>query len=272
VLVLDGVVSVAFELSGCIESNVTANFAIPSDVVDSTAAASAVQAAGASAFLAAHRSGVGLSMILFPFGFPESGNSSGPDWEFTYSTCPVLGEGTEAPGVTFSATVNASNGEVYPGSAGNGTCGVIPPSQGIGSVLTFGAPTLHVGGGTGATLASDGCTTGDYCYSLPVVNASGNVTPSEFDLEVMVQNATGDTPYPSVGFALLDPSGQVLLYSYGPSETSWIAGVGSASQPIPVGSELSIDVGPQSPPSVNIFVAITGTGPYSGSELSVALG
>lgn len=274
VLVIDGSVSVAFQLSGpkCIATNSTIFEGIPGAAVDSPTAASAIDAAGAGAFLAAHRTGVSLEMSLVPFGF--SGNGTGlfnAEWMFYYSTCSVFAPLSQPQGETFSAAVNASSGEVVPSSANQGTCGASSPLPGIGSALTFGPPTFYVGGGTGGTLASAGCTTGDYCYSLPLEAVSGNVTPADFDLEVMVQNTSGDTLYPAVGFAITNISGEVLVYSYGSTEAEWTNGTGTPGELMTSAMTLTLDLGTSAPPGANLFLSVTGTGPYSGSELSVGL-
>lgn len=279
VAVTDGTVALALEISGphCLPTNASGVAPIPPTVVDSTVAASATASAGAAAFLAAHPEGVSLEMGLVPstLGGPGEPGYGYPAWWFQYSTCTAfigIINGTGPPGETFYAVVNATTGAVAPGSVTTGACGGSgAPPEAIGSVLQFGFPTLNRGG-AGGTLESQGCTGGDYCFSLPVSLATNNVTPSDFEEELMVQNSSGDTPYTAVGFAIVNSQGQVVVYSYGTVEIGWSDGVGTAETPITSTMTFWLDAGPQSPPSTNLFVAFTGIGAYSGSEESVGLG
>jgi len=264
------VANLVVEISGpapeCVNTNATAS-GIPANVVDSPAAASAVAADGGTAFLQAHPKGVSLEMLLISgaLGFPL-----GSEWVFGYSTCPL--ELTSSPpsgpaGESFSAAVNASSGEVVPHSASNGTCNG-PPPLAIGSALHFGFVTLTRGAGTGGTLASQGCTSGDYCYSDPITSASDNVTPGDFELQVTGPNGTG---FPAVGFAILNSTGQVVVYEFGPVEDGWTAGVGNSSTLLTNNMTLTIDMGTADPTGGGWGLMVTGTGPFVDSVLGFSL-
>jgi len=278
--VTDGSVTVAIELSGphCLPVNLSADESIPANVVDSTVAASAAAAAGATAFVASHPTGVSLEVDLFPFNFEEPDQPSLGDaaWVFDYSTCPVLfgsTNATEPPGATFQVTVNASSGAVVPGSAFNGTCGSsTTPPLGIGNALGFGIPVSQRGA-TGATLEGQGCTSGDYCYSLPVVLATDNVTPSDLEEALLELNGSGfGTPYAAVGYAIVNSEGQVVVYSEGSVELNWSNGVGTAETPISTQMTFWVDTGTAPPPSSGLDFYLTGVGPFSGSGEGIILG
>lgn len=81
---------------------------VPSDVIDSSAAASAV-AGYAGAFLAAHAD-ANASYTLFG-GASFLGRSIGPEWFVNYTTCPV-NPPDGSFGAAFNASVNATSGAV----------------------------------------------------------------------------------------------------------------------------------------------------------------
>jgi hypothetical protein len=224
VAVTDGSVALALKISGahCLPTNTTAEPSISATVVDSTGAASAVAAAGARAFLAAHPNGVSLGMVLVPFTFGGSGLPSYgyPAWLFDYSTCPVLlgiTNGTEPPGETFDATVNATTGAVVPGSATTGTCGGSSTSP-LGTSFAWGAPVNATG-----TTIENACTmtTGHYCYSIEIAAAGGGITTSNIVLSL--HNSTGATiAWPTgVSVYLLTPTTTVYQSSYSATSESW---------------------------------------------------
>jgi hypothetical protein len=272
VAVTDGVANLAVEISGaapdCTVANATAS-GIPGSAVDSPAAASAVAGDGGAAFLQAHPKGVSLEMALISgaFGFPLTN-----EWLFAYSTCPLslsssVPPPVGPPGVTFTAAVNASSGEVVPHSAANGTCNG-PPPLGIGSALRFGFASLIQGTGTGGSLESQGCTSGDYCYSIPIANASENVTPEDFEVEVT--GPTG-TVFPAVGYAILNSSGEVVVFAYGAVEDGWTAGVGNATTLLTNSMTLSVDMGAANPAGGNYGLTLTGAGPFANSGMGFGL-
>jgi len=272
VAVTDGAVNLAVEISGSACSDTNSTVAeLPSTVVDSPTAASAVAAGGGAAFLQAHSKGVSLEMILFSVIL--GGVNPGLNWIFAYSTCPIsfgYPPPTEPLGSSFSAAVNASTGDLVPHSAMNGTCGG-PPPLAIGSALQLGFVTLTLGAGTGGTLASQGCTSGDYCYSLPITNTSDNVTPGDFETQVLGFNGSNATVFPAVGFAILNATGQVVVYSEGSIEDQWTSGIGNSSTLLTSGMMITADMGTANPAGGNWFLSLTGTGRFAGSELGYGL-
>jgi hypothetical protein len=274
VAVTNGAANLVVELSGpsCTALNASSP-SIPDTIVDSTTAASAVAAAGATAYLRAHPTGVTLEMLLLPTNLVGAHPASSPYWAFLYSTCAIDLNGTRPSGplgYTFSAGVNASSGEVVPQSPTTGTCDGPPPVS-ISSALSLGAPTLTQGAGTGGTLSSQGCVSRDYCYSLPVASASHNISPAEFQMEVLGNNGPNETLYPSVGFAILNAAGQVVVYATGPFEEVWTSGVGSPNTLVSSTMTVSVDMGTTNPTLGGYFLAITGTGPFADSEESYGL-
>ena len=272
VAVTNGAISLAFQVSGpqCPVSNATELGSIPNNVVDSPAAVAVAADVGGYAFLAAHPTGVTVEMFLLPQLTPE-GPSSGTDWQVSYSTCPMVfgSESSEPPGEMFSAAVNATTGVVVAGSEYNGTCGGVvgPPAPGIGQALQLSPPALSVGMGSAGTLASQGCTSGDYCFSFPIIVATDNVTPGDFQLELFRQADENLTAFPVVGFAILSTVGQVVVYATGTLETAWTDGVGNSSTLLGAGMTLIVDMGTSNPSTGSWSLAFTGTGPFQGSSM-----
>jgi hypothetical protein len=262
VLVVGGVAKLVVELSGtgCIGVN-TFFEPLPSNVVDSPIAVAAAAAAGGEAFLQAHPTGVSEEMALLSFN--SSGSRSGPEWAVSYSTCSpfLIGTGSGAPGATFDAAVNATTGAVLPGTPTTLSCGG-PPPPAIGNALQPGIPTLIRGAGTGGTLASQGCTSGDYCYVTPLRAVSDNVTPGDFSMNVT--NGTG-SEFPAVGFAITNAAGEVVVYSAGPFEASWTPGAGDAATLLTTSMSISVDMGTADPSGGLWTVNLTGIGPFTDS-------
>ncbi len=270
---IGGQVAVAIDLSaGCTSGTLLHFTGIPGSVVDSSSAVAAAAAAGGSAFLSAHSVGASLTMILIGPYFFGNQSSASPLWSISWSTCSaIFVTNPSGSGYTFSAVVNATTGAVVPTSPTNSTCGVSPPpTQGIGNALMLGAPTLYVGGGSGGTVASQGCTSGDYCYSVPIMTATLNVTPSDFALSV-TNFSNGQTIPTPVGFAILNGTGAVIVYSTGPTESEWTPGVGSSTTPLAAGMTITVDIGTMVLPSGNYGLTFTGQGPFSDSELGISL-
>lgn len=264
VAVTGGVANFVVELSGPVCSTSTSNVtAFSSNPVDSSTAATAVANAGGAAFLAAHPEGVSLEMILLPFSV--GGRAATPLWDFLYITCsvPLTGpQGPSPPGATFSAEVNGTSGAVVPGTARTGTCGG-PPTIPISSALQLGYPTAVSGGGRGGTLASQGCVSGDYCYSLAVLVALHNITPGDFQMYVAHSDGT---PFSAVGFAIVNVSGAVVVYAVGPLETHWSAGVGSSTTRLTTAMTVVVDMGAVNPAGAGYMVWVTGTGQFANSS------
>lgn len=272
-IVTGGAADFVYELSGsgCTSTDAASIHGISNDIVDSPAAASAVSAAGGEAFLRAHPTGVSEEMVIINPSFSGLGAVS-PEWLFLYSTCPLpLNGSISSPsGYTFDAAVNATTGVVIPESPVNGTCGGTPSMmETIGSALQLGAATLIQGPGSGGTIASQGCASGDYCYEVPIKAASENVTPGDFELEVT--NATG-SEVPVAGYAITNTVGQVVVYSLGSIETAWSSGVGTSTTLLASTMTLSLDLGTTNPSALgSLALSITGVGPFVESGEGISL-
>jgi hypothetical protein len=267
VAVIGGTATFAVEISGgqC-ATGVSSLVGVTTPVVDSPVAAQAAAAAGGTAFLSAHPSGVSVDMSLIGLAAQVNSTPYPPEWGVYYTTCPFLtNSSSQATGSEFSVGVNATTGVVVPGSAFTGTCGPVSTPPPIGTNLAFGAASLGVGPGTGGTLASQGCTSGDYCYTVPIAGVTNGVTPSDFDLEVIQPN---DQVLSSVvGFAIVEPSSQVLVYSTGPFAVSWLSDAGTTLSPLTSGMTIMVDVGTANPAGTGLELEAIATGTtYSGTE------
>lgn len=268
VLVTNGVARPLYTLSGPACVTVYAGFAgLPTDLVDSGVAAQAVDQNGGAQYLAAHRTGTSLEMLLLS-------SLATPEWEFGYTQCSLLGLPQTGPksAFDFDASVNAITGAVLNASPETVDCQqnvTGPPPNTIYSALSPGVPEPVKGSGTGGTIASQGCTSGDYCYELPVGNATAEVTPADFEL--YVSNASGRTSSVPVGYAVLNPEGQVVVYSLGAEESTWTPGVGNASTPISPGSSIWVDMGTADPSGLNYELNVQGEGPYANSGAGFSL-
>lgn len=109
-----------FTFSGTCASGVDLLSSLPGGVVDSTAAAASANAAGGTAFLAAHPGAERSYAIAAP--------GSLAIWHVTYSTCP-LSSGANVTAVQFNVTEYASTGTpITPATVGSVACpsGPIP--------------------------------------------------------------------------------------------------------------------------------------------------
>jgi len=267
-IIVNGAVAFAAKLSGnCGASGIPV---LPPNMVDSSTALSAAGPAGAAAFLTAHPTGVTVEMSAFGGGFGSGPRNS--SWEIVLTTCGSFlsgsGSGSQS-GYLFSVGVNATTGAVIPGTATNTTCGTSPPlTKTLGESLALGAPTIIRGTGTGGTYESQGCTSADYCYSIPIEGVANNVTPDDFFANVTNPD---HALFPTVGFALLTASGQVWVYSAGPLEFGWTGSVGSPSQPLTVPMTLLLDMGTQNPSGMGLLLSLEGVGPFSSSSIGIGL-
>ena len=265
VLETGGSVSLALELSaGCTNGTLAGFRAIPSDVIDSTAAVSAAAHTGGAAFLQAHPTGVYLEMSLL--GSDVLTNLTSLNWAVVLTTCAPFAVVPTSSGEMFSALVNATTGQVVPGSATNGTCGYLPPTPDtLGAALTPGIPTVFQGTGT---LAGKGCTQGDYCASFPLLSTAENVTPADFTMSVMSRN---NTLYPTVGYSILSATGQVVVYSVGTVESQWSPAVGSSTTLLTSGMQIVVDFGTQLPTPNQYVLELNGQGPFADSAIGIFL-
>jgi len=251
VMVTGGIVSAAFELSGP-SCTIPGGWALTGplgNVIDSPAAVQSAMTTGGSTFLKLHPTG--LSMIM---GVSQRGG-----WGVTWWTCSLFPDayGWVGNGSQLTIVENSTTG--YSEQIFNGTCGGPPPiEEGIG----FGTPTLFHGS-NGATLTSAGCTSMDYCYSVPISRVSLNVTPADLSLGVFLNN-NGDNSV--VGYAILNSAGEVVVSEYGTGTGAggtapWVSGVGDANTPLTTSMRLLIDMGGQNPAGAGYVLSVEGWGP-----------
>lgn len=268
VVVVNGAVAEAITMSGTTCGVVfTGVSPIPSGAVDSFTAAQAIDAAGANYFLATNRTGVSLIMTLFG-GFTSVAPPLSSGWTFSYSPCSGLLTGNQSGptnGVGFLGSVNATTGAVLTASEQSVDCmpfnTTVPP--GIYDAVSFGSPMVVVGSGTGGSLASQGCASGDYCYALRLTSTQMNVTPN--DMSLWIQDSTGVPSLVPHGYAFLDPQGNVLVYSTSPIESAWTSGIGTGTALLVAGDTLEIDMGSSNPAGMGYMLNIEGEGPFAGS-------
>jgi hypothetical protein len=264
----------AIEVPGSCDLSLAQYPGITTPIIDSPAAVAAAAAAGGASFLRAHSAGVSLEMVLIGgIGFTNS-SVFAPMWDVTWTTCSnvAFGSGLMTSGYEFSAGVNATTGTLVPSSIENTTCGssIPPPTSGIGGAISLGIPNLEIGPGSGGTIASQGCNSGDYCYTLPIDAASENITPADF--EMSVQNFSNGTPImTAAGFAIVNAAGTVLVYSVGAVETQWTPAAGNSQTLLTAGMVIDVDLGLSYSPSDNWGVVLTGEGPFANSSLGMGL-
>ena len=147
----------------------------------------------------------------------------------------------------------------------NGTSnGTTPPPGSQGSLgLNLELGHLYVGPGTGGTLSSQGCTSNDYCFLVPIVGSFNNVTPADFSMSVWNISDQAATYMGTVGFAILNHSGGVVVSSAEPVESQWVNGVGSPATPLMAGMFFTVDMGTANPGEWQWALALTGEGAYS---------
>ena len=115
----------------------------------------------------------------------------------------------------FYALVNATTGILVPGSAGTSACGESTSTTPLGEALSLGFSSLFQGPGSGGTVASQGCASGDMCYEMPIESVADNVTPGDFEVAIESPN---DSVLPWVGFAITNAQGEVVVYAMGSEE------------------------------------------------------
>jgi hypothetical protein len=263
----------AIELPASCESGLSSFHGITTPIIDSPAAVAAAVAAGGANFLRAHPTGVSLLMEVFGGFTLSNGSINAPLWDVMWTTCSNVpfGSGSPTSGYQFSAVVNATTGSVVPSSVENTTCGSSsPPSSGIGGAISLGPASLEIGPGTGGTIASQGCNSGDYCYTLTITSASENITPADFELTV--QNFSDGAPITTTaGFAIVNAEGSVLVYSVGATETQWTPAAGNSQTLLAAGMVIDVDIGPSHSASDNWGLDLTGEGPFANSVYGISL-
>lgn len=178
-----GTVQLVGTLSGSVCGTVFTDLSpIPSTVVDSTAAAATVGAAGGYAFLRAHPDANATAEVIGGLSFLGIAEIPG-EWLFSYSTCPInLGGSTDltASGEQFTANVSLTTGQLL--GSQTSACGAVSTGGGgptpLGSALTLGSP-------------SDASAGASHWYNF-TVEAAANSLPYD-GVQFSVQNPAGGT-------------------------------------------------------------------------------
>lgn len=275
-LIINGAAQAVIRVSGanCPLYPPTSNFtALPPNAIDSSAAAQAIDQAGGTQYLASNRNYVSLTMILVDVRSLSA--APVPYWDFEFDPCggsPFSGNSTgPANGTGFGGTVYATNGTVVQAAPIPDECGpgrVPPPNPGVFPFMP-GIIQLVRENRTGATLATQGCTRGDYCYELPMDRTYENDTPADFELRVT--NSTGAPDPAVVGYAILDPHGTVLVYSIGSEETTWTPASGAPTTPLETGDALWVDMGSSDPSGLGYSLYAQGLGAFGSSTTEFGL-
>jgi len=262
VYVVSGQVVLAAEFpSACTGTEFSSVQGLPTSLVNSSIAVSAAAKAGGTDFVTTYtnRSDT-LSMLLFG-GYVLNKATVAATWDISWSTCgsDLLQSSTGMSyGYEFRVTVNATSGVVVPGSATSTTCGSPERSYTLGLEVEPGY--LFAGPEMGGTISSKGCDNGDYCYAVPLVASTANITPANFAM--LVENFS--TPYlGTVGFAILNVNGSVLVYSIGPTEEGWTSDLGTPQDLLTAGMTFIVDVGPTDPVTGSWGLYFTGLGAYA---------
>jgi hypothetical protein len=254
VYVLNGAASIAFELYGpnCHAGGTLNQILGPvQNPVDSSVAIANALKAGGSTFLTQHPRGDSLHMSVV----------GGEGWVVGWTTCRLSLDafGWAGNGSAFGVAENETTGAIGPNQTYNGPCGGPPP---IAEALGYGTPTLAKELNQGF-LPTQGCTFNDYCYTVPITRAALNVTPGDLSLGVSLPNYNGDNGV--VGYAILNASGQVVVYANGPGTGAggglWTSETGTNDTLLTTTMSLTIDMGGQDPQGVGYVLTTEGWGP-----------
>jgi hypothetical protein len=213
---------------------------------------------------------------------PRGGNV-GASWEVEYTVCgqSLLGAPPSSAGTRggiVEATVNATTGVVtsveYQASfpcAGGGS----PPTRiPIGTAFAAGNPVRSLCP-TGDSYAREGCTAGDYTYTLTVEASTLNLSSVLFEVELSnggVYSVSGEG-----GFSVVNISGLVIAQSSPSTELEMLAPWSTYNPPAASGTPLTsldtieIDVGTANPAGDNLYFIATGTGNYGGTTAPLPL-
>lgn len=217
--------------SFCFAGGLSLFATLPSNVIDSSQAAAKANAAGGTAFLAAHPSAF-ASFDLLP-GYSFFGVTLPPQWTVTYSACAFSPTATGSA-AQFTATVNATDGSLAALSNTTTTCG-LSSSGGGGS---------GGGGGGGGSTVVGALTLG----TPTVINDSGIL----WFYNVTVTSVSGGLTLGDLSFAATDGSGlgvaastlDISVYSSGSAipVDSYAAGiwVGGGTAPVTTGMTFSM--------------------------------
>jgi hypothetical protein len=262
VYVVSGQVVLAVEFpSACTGAEYSSVQGLPRSLVNSSTAVSAAAKAGGADFVANYTNRSDTVSMLLSGGFELNNTTVAPTWEISWSTCGsdlLWSSSGMSYGYEFRVAVNATSGEVVPGSARSSTCGSPERSYSLGLEVELGY--LFAGPAKGGNISSKGCDGGDYCYAVPLVASIANITPANFSL--LVQNFS-TTYFGVVGFAILNVNGSVLVYSIGWAENGWTSDMGTPQTLLTAGMTFVVDVGPTNPVTGSWGLFFTGLGAYA---------
>jgi hypothetical protein len=237
---------------------------VPSNVVDSSVAASAAWSNGGSAFAAAHGS-LNLSMEMGLIGGGSLGGLPiGAFWVIQLTPCGAFGTGgLSGSQPDFEAFVDAETGNVTFASATTTQCSSGSTSTPLGSVFAMGNPVLHAPSPTNV-----GCSSADYCYQVTIESVAGTLTPA--NLSFSVNTPSGSLVSGVRGFAILSASNLVVVSAFGnPSSPLWNSGTGTSTTPLAASMTIVADVGTANPAGAGDVLEAAGLGAFTGT---VALG
>jgi len=262
VYVVSGQVVLAAEFpSACTGAEYSSVQGLARSLVNSSTAVSAAAKAGGADFVANYTNRSDTVSMLLSGGFELNNTTVAPTWEISWSTCGsdlLWSSSGMSYGYEFHVTVNATSGEVVPGSARSSTCGSPEMSYSLGLEVEPGY--LFAGPEKGGNISSKGCDGGDYCYAVPLVASIANITPANFSM--LVQNFS-TTYFGVVGFAILNVNGSVLVYSIGWAENGWTSDMGTPQTLLTAGMTFVVDVGPTNPVTGSWGLFFTGLGAYA---------
>ncbi|MGD0588725.1 MAG: hypothetical protein ABSA63_08060 [Thermoplasmata archaeon] len=265
---------IVYELGGpdCSFGKVTST-PLPSDLIDSTQAAIALlSTTNASTFVQDNPS-ANAEFTLFPFFLLGAGG--GLEWTVVFTTCDLVNASSgPAQGSFLYGSVNATTGTVegttYTASQGCGFQTPPPSKIPIGTALAVGNPVLSTCA-IGSTFTVNGCTAGDYTYTLTVESSTVELGDMVFEVETAtgglyslaspggfsVISITGsvDAEYPLGSLNFMDMSSPFLFYGSGITNTTALTSIDT----------ILIDMGNTDPAGIGLTFVVQGTNGYSGS-------
>ena len=253
---------------------------LPGTFISSTDAAAAVlTSSNVSTFVQSHAS-ASAEFVLFSPG--ELGSVLTFAWIIGYSTCDFENpSGGPAQGSFAYGVVNATTGALMASAYDAAQNCTLPLNIGhsstpIGSAFAVGSPIFSTCA-AGSTFAANGCTAGDFTYSL-TIEASA-VTFADVLFEVRTDVGSVYTISSPGGFSVVGITGTVeASYAVGGSSqlvmmtgfTYFGSGV-SPSTPLTSLDTILIDMGTVNPVGTGLSFTVLGTGSFSGTTEPLAL-
>jgi hypothetical protein len=260
-------------------SPLSALLPVPTGVLDSTQVAKILLGdSEVEAFLHNYTSANATYTLLNP-----RGGNVGASWGVEYTVCGlnVLGVPQSPSGTRggiVQATVNATTGVIssvaYQASFPCAGSGSGPTEIPLGTAFAAGNPVRSVCP-TGDTYALEGCTAGDYTYTLTVETSTLNLSSVLF--EVTTSNGGVYSISTEGGFSIVNISGLVVAQSSPSTELAMLAPWSTYNPPASSGTPLTsldtieIDMGTANPAGDDLYFIAAGTGNYSGTTAPLAL-